>query len=161
MMNTNCRRRRYRTYSTLIRIGLTLSSHNRKCENILEIPLKVNVPPGAGPPIYPTSLAFEQAEQLRILAPPAQAFADDSASGVVSEGPVAHVPAEISRIQFTSLCRVAVVPGRVRGSQMYVEVMRFADSQRSPMYLRKLTILLINGNETFCQGGGRLGWVHT
>jgi hypothetical protein len=65
--------------------------------------LKVNVPPGEGPPIYPISLEFEQLEQVKILAPPAQELADDSASGVVSEGPVAHVPAATLSIQLTSL----------------------------------------------------------
>ena len=82
----------------------------------------------------------------------------DSASGAVSEGPVVQVPADGLRIQFTSLCyldcqpdpklgkgngkegngrvtRVADVPERVRGSQIYVEVARSEDSQRSPMYL--------------------------
>jgi hypothetical protein len=67
--------------------------------------------------MYPTSDAFEHAEQDNILAPPANELADDSASGVVSDGPVVHVPAAMSRIQFTSLCRVAVVPDIVRGSQ--------------------------------------------
>ena len=86
--------------------------------DVLEIPLKVNVPPGEGPPIYPISLAFEQLEQVNILAPPAQELVDDSASGVVSEGPVVHVPAAMLKIQFTSLWSVAVVPEMVRGSQI-------------------------------------------
>ena len=85
--------------------------------NRLEIPLKVNVPPGLGPPIYPTSLAFEHAEHESILAPPVKELVDDSASGVVSEGPAVQVPAETLRIQFTSLWSVAVVPEMVRGSQ--------------------------------------------
>ena len=104
------------TVPILIRI-VPINSKRRTIGNRLEIPLKVNVPPGLGPPIYPTSLAFEQGEQDNILAPPAQELADDSASGVVSEGPGVQVPAEMFRIQFTSLWRVAVVPERMRGSQ--------------------------------------------
>ena len=77
---------------------------------------------------------------------------EDSASGVVSEGPVLQVPAEIERIQFTSLLftlsahlldqttgkqltSVAVVPDIVSGSQTYVDAAKSVDNQRSPMYL--------------------------
>jgi hypothetical protein len=67
------------------------------------MPLKVKVPPGEGPPIYPMSEVLEHAEQVKILAPPPQELVDDSASGVVSEGPVVQVPAAILRIQLTSL----------------------------------------------------------
>lgn len=69
----------------------------------LEISGNVNVPPGLGPPIYPTSVALEQPEQERSLAPPERICGEASASGVVSEGPVVQVPATMLRIQFTSL----------------------------------------------------------
>ena len=70
---------------------------------VLEIPSNVNVPPGE-PPIYPTDLEPEQPEQDCTLAPLATTFEEDSASGVVSEGPALQVPLLMERIQFTSLC---------------------------------------------------------
>lgn len=87
-------------------------------ENRLEIPLKVNVPPGDGPPIYPIVDELEHEEQVRTLAPPPQELVEDSAWGVVSEGPAVQAPAARLRIQFTWLLRVAFVPEIVRGSQM-------------------------------------------
>jgi hypothetical protein len=84
---------------------------------VLEIPVNVNVPPGDGPPIYPTSVVFEHPEQERSLAPPPNVVPEASASGVVSLGPADHVPAAILRVQFTSLVKVAVVPDIVNGSQ--------------------------------------------
>ena len=70
---------------------------------VLEIPSNVNVPPGE-PPMYPTDSEPEQPEQDRIMAPLARILEEDSASGVVSLGPPLQVPAEMERIQFTSLC---------------------------------------------------------
>ena len=54
--------------------------------------------------MYPTDSEPEQPEQAWTTAPLARMLEDDSASGVVSEGPTLQVPAEMERIQFTSLC---------------------------------------------------------
>ena len=70
-------------------------------ETLLEISGKVRMPFEL-PPMYPTDSEPEHPEQDRIIAPPERILLEDSASGVVSLGPVVHVPADMSRIQFTS-----------------------------------------------------------
>ena len=61
--------------------------------------------------MYPTDFEPEQPEQDRMTAPFARTLVLASASGVVSLGPVVHVPQAISRIQFTSLCFKALERG--------------------------------------------------
>jgi hypothetical protein len=68
---------------------------------VLLMPLKVRVPPGLGPPMYPTELLPEHPEHAMIFAPDARAFVLASASGVVSDGAVLQVPAAAFMIQFT------------------------------------------------------------
>ncbi len=58
--------------------------------------------PSVLPPMYPTDSEPEHPEQEMIFAPPERVLVDDSASLIVSLGPVVHLPAETSRIQFTS-----------------------------------------------------------
>jgi hypothetical protein len=70
-------------------------------DTVLEIFENVRVP-SVLPPIYPTDSDPEHPEQDITFAPPVSTLLDDSASGVVSVGPVAQVLADTSRIQFTA-----------------------------------------------------------
>jgi hypothetical protein len=69
----------------------------------LLMPLNVRVPPGLGPPMYPTESLPEHPEHEMIFAPDARALVLDSASGVVSDGAALQVPAAAFMIQFTRL----------------------------------------------------------
>lgn len=89
---------------------------------LLETFGNVSVPPGL-PPIYPTFFVSEQfvSEQLvysAVFVPFEIVLVASSASKELYVGPAFQVPPAMSRIQFTSLCKVAVVPEMVRRIQM-------------------------------------------
>jgi hypothetical protein len=95
----------------------------------------VSVPPGL-PPIYPTFLVPEQFVHSTVFAP------FEIVLGRLRlrrsfrlVGPAFQAPPAMLRIQFTSLCKVAVVPEMVRGSQMQVAVIMLSECHLSPMYL--------------------------
>jgi hypothetical protein len=77
----------------------------------------VSVPPGL-PPIYSTFFVPEPFVHSTVFAPFEIMLVAYSASKELSVGPAFQLPPVMLRIYFTSLCKVAVVPEMVRGSQM-------------------------------------------
>lgn len=104
---------------------------------LLTTPLNVAVPPVL-PPMYPAAEPPLHPLQVIVLAPLVRTAA--SPSGWLSLGPTVHAPALATLgIQLTWLAIVTFVPENVSGSHTYVDATRLVDTQRSPMYIVRLS----------------------